>query len=106
MLDRHGLEAVTDRTISDCEGLCNVLEEVRKQGFAFDDEERVRGTRCVAEPILIQDDYAIAAVSVSGPKSKMREERFREDLSNQDLRSANVIEVNLAYSYICTEHNS
>jgi IclR family acetate operon transcriptional repressor len=54
--------------------------------------------RCVAAPILNEDDYAIAAVSVSGPKSRMREERFTEELPNQILKSANVIEVNLTYS--------
>ncbi|MFC7203124.1 IclR family transcriptional regulator [Haloferax namakaokahaiae] len=98
ILDRHGLEAITDRTITDREELFEALDRVREQGFAYDDEERVRGMRCVAAPILNQDDYAIAAVSVSGPKSRMREERFTEELPNQILKSANVIEVNLTYS--------
>lgn len=98
ILDRHGLEAVTDRSITDREELFDVLEQVRERGYSYDDEERVKGMRCVAAPILNEDDYAIAAVSVSGPKSRMREERFTEELPNQILKSANVIEVNLTYS--------
>ncbi|WP_424009149.1 IclR family transcriptional regulator [Haloferax denitrificans] len=98
ILDRHGLESVTDRSITDREELFDVLEQVRERGYSYDDEERVKGMRCVAAPILNEDDYAIAAVSVSGPKSRMREERFTEELPNQILKSANVIEVNLTYS--------
>lgn len=98
ILDRHGLPAVTDRTITDRQELFEELDTVRERGYAYDDEERVKGMRCVAAPILDERDYAIAAVSVSSPKSRMREQRFSEEIPNQILKSANVIEVNLTYS--------
>ncbi|RDI69933.1 IclR family transcriptional regulator [Halopelagius longus] len=98
ILDRHGLPEVTSSTISDRAELFDTLEQVRERGYAYDDEERVKGMRCVAAPILDEEDYAIAAVSVSGPKSRMRKERFTTEVPEQILRSANVIEVNLTYS--------
>ncbi|EMA28418.1 IclR family transcriptional regulator [Haloarcula japonica] len=97
-LDRHGLPEVTERTITDREALFETLDQVRERGYAYDDEERVKGMRCLAAPITDQDDRAIAAVSVSGPKSRMQGDRFSDEIPEQILRSANVIEVNLTYS--------
>ncbi|WP_135305039.1 IclR family transcriptional regulator [Haloarcula amylovorans] len=98
ILDRHGLPKVTEQTITDRAELFDTLDQVRERGYAYDDEERVKGMRCLAAPIVDEDGYAIAAVSVSGPKSRMQEERFTDEIPDQILRSANVIEVNLTYS--------
>lgn len=98
ILDRHGLPRVTEQTITDRGELFDLFETIRSRGYAVDDEERVQGMRCIAAPITDGDGRAIAAVSVSGPKSRMQGERFEETFSDLVLRSANVIEVNLAYS--------
>ncbi|MDS0223085.1 IclR family transcriptional regulator [Haloarcula sp. S1AR25-5A] len=97
-LDRHGLPEITEQSITDREELFETLNQVRERGYAYDDEERVKGMRCLAAPITDQDDRAIAAVSVSGPKSRMQGDRFSNEVPEQILRSANVIEVNLTYS--------
>ncbi|MFC4440293.1 MULTISPECIES: IclR family transcriptional regulator [Natrialbaceae] len=98
ILDRHGLPAVTENTISERDELLDHLEEIRERGYAYDDEERVKGMRCVAAPITDDDGRAIAAVSISGPKSRMQADRFTNEIPEQIRRSANVIEVNLTYS--------
>lgn len=98
IVDRHGLPKVTEDTITDREELFEELAAIRERGYAYDDEERVKGMRCVAAPVTDETERAIAAVSVSGPKSRMRESRFTDELPEQILRSANVIEVNLTYS--------
>lgn len=98
IVDRHGLPAVTENTITDRADLFAELDTVRERGYAVDDEERVEGMRCVAAPITDDDDRAIAAISISGPKSRLRGEQFEETFPDMLLRSANVIEVNLTYS--------
>ncbi|MCU4975490.1 IclR family transcriptional regulator [Halobacteria archaeon AArc-m2/3/4] len=98
ILDRHGLPPVTKNSITDREELFDQLETVRERGYAVDDEERLPGMRCVAAPITDNTDRAVAAVSVSCPKSRLTGKRFEETIPNMVLRSANVIEVNLAYS--------
>lgn len=98
ILDRRGLPRVTERTITDREELFEELDEVQDRGYAYDDEERVKGMRCVAAPITNEDGHAIAAISVSGPKSRMRDDKFTDEIPELILRSANVIEVNLTYS--------
>lgn len=95
IIDRHGLPPVTENTVTDREELFDELETVQERGYAHDDEERVKGMRCVATPITDESGRAIAAISVSGPRSRMRGDRFEQELPELIERSANVIEVNL-----------
>ncbi|MCU4802693.1 IclR family transcriptional regulator [Halobacteria archaeon HArc-gm2] len=98
IIDRYGLPQITEHTITDESELFDELDQIAERGYAFDDEERVRGMRCVAAPILDEQEQAVAAVSVSGPKSRLRGGEFEEDLPERILRVANVIEVNLTHA--------
>lgn len=61
------------------------LEQVRKNGYAYDDEEAEAGASCVAVPILNQERRAIAGISVSAPTGRIRTSR---KLIIQKLRQA------------------
>jgi len=61
----------THKTISSREGLLKALERVRRRGYAIDDEEIEVGVRCIGAPIFNEHHRAIAAVSVSGPASRI-----------------------------------
>ncbi|GGD52521.1 IclR family transcriptional regulator [Paenibacillus nasutitermitis] len=61
------LAKMTPRTIDDRSELFAELTEIRKQGYALDDEEAVIGFQCVAAPIYNLAGEAIAAVSCSMP---------------------------------------
>ena len=97
ILDRRGLPRVTSKTIDSRDELDAQLAEIRERGYAIDDEERVEGMRCVAAPVLGGDDHVYGAVSVSGPKIKMGDDRVRNELSEKVLSTVNVLEVNLKY---------
>ena len=97
ILDRRGLPTVTSKTIDSREELDAQLAEIRDRGYAIDDEERVEGMRCVAAPVLGGDDAVYGAVSVSGPRIKMDEDRIHDHLSDRVLSTVNVLEVNLKY---------
>jgi DNA-binding IclR family transcriptional regulator len=62
------------RTITSVAALREELALIRQRGYAVDDEENVRGTRCVAAPILDQPGHAIAAMSISGPVGAFQEQ--------------------------------
>lgn len=98
ILDRHGLPQITENSITSRDQLLKELDQIRERGYAIDDEERVQGMRCVAAPITTNEGKAVAAISVSGPKSRLQEEYLEETLPNMVLQSSNVIEVNLTYS--------
>ena len=61
----------TSRTILNLLQFRQELEKIRSQGYAVDDEEAVQGARCVSAPILNSDSEPIAAVSVSGPVTRV-----------------------------------
>lgn len=95
IVDSHGLPAQTENTITDRETLFDELDRVQERGFAYNDEEEIDGFRAIGAPIRDTDDQVLGSLSISGPTSIMRGERYRENLPERVTRSANVIEVNI-----------
>jgi DNA-binding IclR family transcriptional regulator len=62
----------TRKTLCTREDLMRSLERVRRRGYAIDDEEVEVGVRCVGAPIFDENHLPIAAVSISGPSSRIR----------------------------------
>jgi DNA-binding IclR family transcriptional regulator len=61
----------TSKTLGTPEELMGALERVRRRGFSVDDEEMELGTRCVGAPVFDAGKGVVAAVSVSGPASRL-----------------------------------
>jgi DNA-binding IclR family transcriptional regulator len=63
------LPRFTDHTIIDVDEIMALLDQVRTEGYALDDEEYLPGCRCVAVPLQIADTGSglIAAMSVTAP---------------------------------------
>jgi DNA-binding IclR family transcriptional regulator len=59
-------EPKTPKTIVDAASLLAELEQVRKQGWAFDDEEDAVNIRCIAAPVRDGQGKVIAAISAVG----------------------------------------
>lgn len=97
ILETHGLPQQTNQTITDREELYEELEQIRNQNFAFDDEEALQGLRCVAAPIEHFTDDLQGAISVSGPTSRFKHERFTEEIPELVRDATNVIEVNATH---------
>ncbi len=95
IIDRHGLEARTDRTITEEAELFDALKRIRDRGYAVNDEEEMVGMRAVGAPILDADGIPLGAVSVSGPKARLDDEFFTEDLPSKVMQTANLIELNI-----------
>jgi DNA-binding IclR family transcriptional regulator len=67
---------LTGNTITSKEALLSSLRMVRRRGYAIDNEELEAGVRCVAAPLLDESDFAIAAISASGPVSRVPVQRI------------------------------
>jgi IclR family acetate operon transcriptional repressor len=78
ILARRGLARFTDHTIDNPADLRAELEQIRLQGYALDDEEHAVGLRCVASPIFDENGQALAAISLSGPKARIVDNRLSE----------------------------
>ncbi len=96
IIDSRGLPKQTDATITERDELFDDLERTRERGYAYDDEEIRSGLRCVAAPVVDSTGEVQGAVSVSGPISRFKGDRFREELPELVLDAANVIQINAA----------
>ena len=93
----QGLPKLTPKTICDAGQLAAELSQVRKQGWAIDDEERSAGMRCVAAPIYNTVEVVVAGVSVSGPTHRFGDERL-EEIAREVMQSAKLISTGLKTS--------
>ena len=90
MLEQMKLARFTANTITGRERFDRTLNDIRHQGFGFDDEEHAIGLRCVAAPIFNEAREAIAGISLSGPAARVTDRRFQE-LAEMVQRTARVI---------------
>ena len=74
ILKNYVLEKFTKNTISDKETLYKELEEIKKQGYGFDVEERDDDVSCVAAPIFGPNKEVLACISISGPHTRFTKE--------------------------------
>jgi DNA-binding IclR family transcriptional regulator len=63
----RGMPRHTLRTITTPEHLHEHLAEIRRCGYAVDDEERIEGVRCAAAPVFDFDGRIVGALSVAAP---------------------------------------
>lgn len=69
---------LTPATITDRDRFEDALEEARRAGFASDDGEHAEGLRCAAAVIFGEAGEPVAALSVSGPQSRLGDARMKE----------------------------
>ena len=98
IIERVGLPAVTEQTISDTASLFDELEIIREHGYAFNKEENVPTLNSVGVPIFGPDGRVLGALSVSGPSHRLQGKLLTETVPELLLGTANELELNLTYS--------
>jgi len=96
VIDKHGLPARTEHTITDRDELFDELDAIREQGYAFMENESINNVRSVGAPIM-SDDGVVGAISVAGPANRLNGEYYRTDLPEMILASTNEVELRLSY---------
>lgn len=76
IIEKKGLLAFTPNTISNREALWQEIRNIRKKGYAVDNEENEPGIRCVAAPIRDHSGKVIASMSISGPSMRITDEKI------------------------------
>ena len=71
LIAAKGLTRFTPHTLADSAALAADLAATRARGYAFDDQERAPGMRCVASAIFNSYGEPVAGLSVSGPAFRM-----------------------------------
>lgn len=73
----NGLEALTSHSITSVPALLERLREVRRRGYAIDDEETALGMLCVGVAIHDDSGRAVGAVAVSLAKGALPKREVR-----------------------------
>jgi DNA-binding IclR family transcriptional regulator len=82
----HVLERRTTATIQSIETLKLELKRSRERGYTLDDEELEAGLRCVGAPLFDHAGKVVAAISASGPTSRLHGQCL--DVAIETVRSA------------------
>ncbi|WP_266081501.1 IclR family transcriptional regulator [Haladaptatus caseinilyticus] len=97
IIDSHGLESMTDQTVTSVETLKNELEHIREEGYAADWDQQVSGMGVIAAPILVNDDI-LGAVGIIAPSDRVQNESYQEQLQQRVREASSTISINYQYS--------
>ncbi|EMA44841.1 IclR family transcriptional regulator [Halococcus saccharolyticus] len=95
--DRHGLSAVTPKTLSTREALERELQATCDRGYSINDQGIIEGLRAVGAPVTGPEGGVIGGLSISGPLHRMEGERLEERIPSLLLGATNELELNIAY---------
>jgi DNA-binding IclR family transcriptional regulator len=91
-------ERATPRTIANVARFRKELARVAQQGYAMDDQETDMGARCVAAPLFDESGKVVAAISVSGPITRMTLDRIQA-FAGATRKAAQTISARLGHSH-------
>lgn len=87
--------AWTHRTITDVAALARVLDEVRRLGYALNDQEAFLGDISVAVALAAPDGAAASAINIAVPTPRWRLEDVRRELVPRVLAAARAVAADL-----------
>ena len=76
--ETHELTRYTPTTVSDRAAMDAHLVQIRKRGYAIDNEEGIQGVGCVAAPVLNAHGQIEGAITVVAPKERIDPKRTNE----------------------------
>lgn len=98
VIDRWGLPAKTENTITNRDVLLEELADIREQGYSLNREEQLDGVKAVGVPVTGPNGEVLGAFSVASPANRHTGEWFSEDLPNVVLGVANEFELEYSLS--------
>lgn len=96
IIDAHGLEPITEHTITDIGELRAELDQIRDNGYAVDADQQVVGVSIIAAPVLVEGNL-IGSVSIGGPTGRLRDSQYRETIVQRVMEAADEISINYRY---------
>ena len=96
IVKKHGLPARTPYTITSLDKLLDELADIRKQGYATNEQEIAEGAVAVGAAIVVEG-YVHGAVVIPGPLTKMQSNEERQKIIELVKNASNEIELKLAY---------
>jgi DNA-binding IclR family transcriptional regulator len=96
LIEKNHLNKFTSKTIVSPRSFLQELEEVRRNGFSFSDEEALQGVRAVGAPIFDMSGRPFAGISVGWPAFLFPKSKTGE-VGKLVKQAATRISINLGY---------
>ncbi|SEW35847.1 DNA-binding transcriptional regulator, IclR family [[Clostridium] fimetarium] len=90
LLYNYTFKKYTEYTITNPNEFKQYLKQVRRQGWAMDNQEYCLGQRCVAAPIFDYRSDAIASISISGTTNQITDEKLPEIIGKVKQAADNI----------------
>ncbi len=97
LLPAKELKRYTENTITEFPKLMEHLRKVAEQGYAVDNMEFEADVKCVAVPIRDYTRRVVGGISVSGPASRLSDERIERELVPLVKKAGAEISTRLGY---------
>lgn len=78
LVNEKGLNKLTESTIITLEDLKVELNNIRKKGYAIDEQECEIGVRCISMPIMDYTGKILGGISISGSTNRIKKEHYKE----------------------------
>lgn len=75
----ESLVSITTNSISSFDELIDELKKIKEQGYAIDREEFKIGINCISCPIFDKDKKFVAAISITGPATRLTLGKMEND---------------------------
>lgn len=95
-LSQARLQPRTRNTITSVPALKRELKKIHTRGYSIDDEEIEDGVRCIGAPVLNSADHAVAAISISGPSSRVTPDRYKS-IGETIIKAAAELSIRMGY---------
>jgi len=92
------LEKFTENTITDKNLLLKELEEVRKKGYAIDNEEWEKEVRCLSVPVRDYSGDVVAALTLSAPSFRLSFDLIHGKMKDKFKKASEELSEKLGYS--------
>jgi len=96
IIEKIELTKYTENTITSSRKLKSELREVKNNGYAIDNEELMENIMCVAAPIKNHKGECIAALSVAGLATRIKNKNIENII---ELIKAQVLKISLEIGY-------
>lgn len=88
---------LTKNSITDRKELKKELQQIKKQGYAIDNEELEIGLKCVGVPIFDYHGDTVGGISVSGPSTRFTPSRLKNELIPLVVETAEKVSCRLGF---------
>ncbi|CAN1530041.1 IclR Transcriptional regulator [Spirosomataceae bacterium] len=96
LLDKFDYKQLTENTIVDKNSLCLELNKIKKQGYAFVDQELEVGLRAISTPIFSKNEKVIYALTILSPTNRFTKnemiKRFLEPMQQACIQISSILE--------------